>query len=482
MKWQFFKFEARTRSEVFMRAVLRKILRRRKVLISTIIVAIVLILGALIVAGRSSKPAQAAPRPLDVEVVQVERQDVPIYSEWIGTTDGMVNADIKAQVTGYLLRQDYKEGSFVKKGQLLFEIDPRPFQAALDQANGQVAQYQGQLEQATSQVTQAEAQVGQANSQLLQTQAQLAQAQASQVKTQLDVNKYAPLAEQKAVTQQDYDNAVQSNVVAKAQVEAAKAGVEAARAQLRAANAQTGTARATIVTAKGQIENARAAVRTAELNLSFTRLISPIDGIAGIAQAQVGNLISTTSSPLTTVSTVDPIKVYFTLNERDYLNFTKRNLIDAQQGASVAQLELELILADGTVYPNKGSFFFADRQVDPKTGAIRLAGVFPNAGNVLRPGQYGRVRAVTSTKEEALLVPQRAVTELQGSYQVAVVGGDNQIEIRTVKVADRVGTMWIIDDGLKPGETVVAEGTQKVRPGVVVNPKPFVSGTAEHVR
>jgi len=458
---------------------LRKIWSKHKILISTIAGSVVLILGVLIVAGRSSKPAQAAPRPFEVQVVAVEQRDVPIYSEWIGTTDGMVNAEIKAQVTGYLLRQDYKEGSFVKKGQLLFEIDSRPFQAALDQAGGQVAQFQGQLEQANSQVTQAEAQVAQANSQLLQTQAQLAQAQANQVKTQLDVNKYAPLAEQKAVTQQDLDNAVQSNVVAKAQVEAARAGVETGRAQLRAANAQIGAAKAAIATAKGQIENAQAAVRTAELNLSFTRIVSPIDGIAGIAQAQVGNLISTTSSPLTTVSTVDPIKVYFTLNERDYLNFTKRNLIDAQQGASVAQLALELILADGASYPNKGSFFFADRQVDPKTGAIRLAGVFQNPGNVLRPGQYGRVRAVTSTKEQALLVPQRAVTELQGSYQVAVVGRDNKIEVRTIKVGDRVDTMWIIEDGLKPGETVVAEGTQKVRPGAVVNPKPYASGTSK---
>ena len=469
-----------------MQTELRKILTglqngllKRKLLVSAITVVTVAVLGAFILAGRSSKPAQAAPRPLDVAVVQVEQRDVPIYSEWIGTTDGMVNADIKAQVTGYLLRQNYKEGSFVKKGELLFEIDPRPFQAALDQANGQVAQFRGQLEQANSQVTQAEAQVAQANSQLLQAQAQLAQAEANQVKTQLDVNKYAPLAEQKAVTQQDLDNAVQSNVVSKAQVQAANAGVEAARAQLRLANAQIGTARAAIATAKGQIENAQAAVRTAELNLGFTRIVSPIDGIAGIAQAQVGNLISTTSSPLTTVSTVDPIKVYFTLNEREYLNFTKRNLIDAQQGASVAQLELELILADGTSYPNKGSFFFADRQVDPKTGAIRLAGVFLNPGNVLRPGQYGRVRAITSTREDALLVPQRAVTELQGSYQVAVVGRDNKVELRTVKVGDRVDAMWIIEDGLKPGDTVVVEGTQKVRPGVVVNPKPFRSaGTA----
>jgi RND family efflux transporter MFP subunit len=443
---------------------------KHKVLISTMIAAVVVFLGALIVAGRSDKPAQAAPPPLAVEVVQVEQKDVPIYSEWIGTTDGMVNADIKAQITGYLLRQNYKEGSLVKKGELLFEIDPRPFQAALEQANGQVAQFQGQLEQAISQVTQAEAQVSQANSQLSQAQAQLAQAQANQVKTQLDVNKYAPLAEQKAVTQQDYDNAAQTNVAAKAQVESAQAGVAAARAQLRVANAQIGTAKAAIATAKGQVENAQAAVKTAALNLGFTRIISPIDGVAGIAQAQVGNLISA-SSPLTTVSTLDPIKVYFTLSEQEYLRFTKRDLIDPQQGASVAQLELELILADGSTYPRKGSFFFADRQVDPKTGAIRMAGVFLNPGNVLRPGQYGRVRAVTSMKEGALLIPQRAVTELQGSYQVAVVGVDNTVSLRPVKVGERVDTMWIIEDGLKPGERVVAEGTQKVKPGLLVDPR-----------
>src|SRR6266403_4873713 len=429
---------------------LKNILSRPKLLIPTLVIAIGMIVAVVVVAVRSDKPAQAAPRPLDVEVIRVEQKDVPVYSEWIGTTEGLVNADIKAEVSGYLLRQDYKEGAFVKKGQLLFELDPRPFQAAVDQANGQVAQFQGQLEQANSQVLQAEAQVAQANAQLLQAQAQLTQAQANQVKTQLDVNKYAPLAEQKAVTQQDFDNAVQANVVAKAQVEAARAGVETARAQLRATNAQIGTAKAAINTAKGQIENAKAAVRTAQLNLGFTRVISPIDGIAGIAQAQVGNLITTTSPPLTTVSTVDPIKVYFTLSEQQYLNFTKRNLIEARHGASVAQIELELVLSDGSTSPEKGSFFFADRQVDPKTGAIRMAGIFPNPGNVLRPGQYGRVRAVTSTKEEALLVPQRAVTELQGSYQVAIVGSDNKIDIRTFKGGDRCGAAWIIEDGLKP--------------------------------
>jgi membrane fusion protein (multidrug efflux system) len=452
---------------------LKQILSRPKIVIPTVLVTVVVILALIAIVNRSNKTVQAAPRPLDVEVVRVKQDNVPIYREWIGTTEGLVNANIKGQVSGYLLRQDYQEGSFVKKGQLLFEIDPRPLQAALDQATGQVAQFEGQLEQAKSLVVQAEAQAAQANSQLQQSQAQLAQTQANQVKTQLDVNKYTPLAEQKAVTQQEFDNAVQSNVVAKAQVEAAKAGVETARAQLRSATAQIGTAKAAIQTVNGQIENAKAAVRTAQLNLGFTRIVSPIDGIAGIAQAQVGDLVqpnNPTSPALTVVSTVDPIKVYFTLSEQEYLVFTKQNLIDARRGASVAQIELELILADGNPYPQKGSFLFADRQVDQKTGAIRMAGLFLNPGNVLRPGQYGRVRAVVATKEGALLVPQRAVSELQGGYQVAVVGSDNRIEMRPVKVGDHSGSMVIVESGLKPGETVVVEGIQRVKPGTVVNP------------
>ena len=440
-------------------AALPTILSKHKLSVSAITVVAVAILGALIIAGRSNKPAQAAPRPPDVEVVRVEQKDVPVYSEWIGTTDGMVNADIKAQVTGYLLRQNYQEGSFVKKGQLLFEIDPRPFQALVNQAKGDLAKSEGQVQQAVTQLDQALAQLGQANSQLMQ-------AEANQRKAQLDVNKYRPLLEQKAVTQQEFDNADQANDAARAQVEVAKS-------QIKAATAAVGTAKAAIIAAKAQVESSQAAVRTAELNLSFTSIVSPIDGIAGIAQAQVGNLISTTSAPLTTVSTVDPIKVFFTLSEQQYLAFNKRNLIDARRGASVAQIQLELILADGTNYPESGSFFFADRQVDQKTGAIRLAGIFPNPGNVLRPGQYGRVRAVTATKPAALLVPQRAVSELQGSYQVVVVGGDNKIEMRTVKVGERSGSMWVIDEGLKDGETVVVEGVQRVKAGAVVNPKPY---------
>ena len=445
--------------------------KTRIVSVSLIVVGVAAV-ALLLVFARSGKPAQAAPPALEVGVVSVEQKNVPIYSEWIGTTEGMVNAELKAQVTGYLLRQNYKEGSFVKKGQLLFEIDPRPFQAVLDQANGQVAQFQGQLEQANSQITQAEAQLAQANSQLSQAQARLAQAEANQVKADLDVKKYRPLAEQKAVSQQDLDNALQSNVAAKAQVDAEKAGVETARAQLAHAKAQIGVAKAGVATAKGQLENALAAVKTAALNLSFTRIVSPIDGVAGMAQAQVGDLVSNSSNPLTTVSTLDPIKVYFTLSEQDYLRYTRPFLSEADQNGSLEKLELELILSDGSTYPDKGKFYFADRQVDPKTGSIRMAGIFPNPNNGLRPGQFGRVRAVTQVEEGALMVPQRAVSELQGSYQVAVVGPDNKISFRAVKVGERSGAMWVIKEGLSAGETVVTEGTIKVTPGMVVKPKP----------
>jgi RND family efflux transporter MFP subunit len=455
-------------------------LRTHKSLAVIAICVLLIAVIALVLLDRSKKSSQAAPPPPEVAVVQVAQKDVSIYSDWIGTTDGMVNADIRAQVSGYLMTKDYTEGSFVKEGQLLFRIDPRPLEAALSQANGDLAKSEGLLGQARSQLDQAQAQLAQANSQLLQAKSNLAVAEANQLKTQLDVNKFTPLAKQKAVTQQDLDNAVQANVAAKAQVAAAVAGIETAKAQVKAADANVGNAKAAIVAAEAQVKASQAAVKTAQLNLGFTRIVSPIDGIAGIAQAQVGDLVNPTSGIITTVSTVDPIKVYFTVSEQEYLNYVKRYPSQAERNAAANKLELELFLADGSVYPQKGQFFIADRQVDPKTGAIRLAGVFPNPGNNLRPGQYGRVRTATSTKEGALLVPQRAVTELQGSYQVAVVGGDNKIEIRTVKVGDRVDTMWIVEDGLKPGETVVAEGTQKVRPGAVVNPKPYLSGTAEN--
>src|SRR5215831_11449526 len=402
----------------------------------------------LVTLGRTKTQEMAqAVAPPDVEVVQVEQQDVPISSEWIGTLEGMVNATIKAQVTGYLRKQQYTEGDLVTQGQVLFEIDPRPFQAALDQAKGELAKAQGQLVQA--------------NAQLVQANAQLAQAEANQGKTQLDVDRYIPLAKAQAISTQDLDNAVQSNLAAKAQVAAAKAGIEVAKAS--------------IVAAKAVVEAAKASVDTATLNLDFTTILSPIDGIASIATAQVGDLVDPNSGTLTTVSTLDPIKVYFTASEQAYLNFVRRNPTAAERLAAEKRLELELILADGTTYPHKGTFYVADREVNVQTGAIRLAGLFPNPGNVLRPGQYGRVRAVTSTTAGALLVPQRAVTELQGGYQVAVVDSENKIAIRPVKVGQRIGPMWIIDEGLHPGERVVVEGVQKVRQGQAVRPKPFVA-------
>ena len=395
----------------------------------------------------SSTQGAKISEPPVVEVVQVEQKDVPIYTEWVGTTDGVVNADIKAQVSGYLLKQDYTEGSFVQKGQLLFEIDPRPFQAVVDQGAGQLAQANGQLAQAKAQLAQAEA--------------QLAVVEANQVRTQLDEDRYVPLMKQQAITQQDMDNATQNNVAAKAQVQAAKAQIETARAQIQGATAA--------------VQAAAAAVETAELNLSFTRLTSPIEGLAGVAQQQVGALVSPASGPVTTVSTVDPIKVNFTASEQEYLDFHRRYSTPASLEAARKGLRLELILADGSIYPQIGTYYFADREVSLGTGSIRVAGLFPNKGNLLRPGQYGRVRTSLKTKDGALLIPQRAVTEMQGTYQVAVVDGGNKISIRNVKPSDRVGAEWIIDEGLKPGERVVAEGVQKVRPGMTVNPKPYAA-------
>ncbi|HWO01527.1 MAG TPA: efflux RND transporter periplasmic adaptor subunit [Blastocatellia bacterium] len=423
---------------------------KHKIAIGAAIGLIVVVL--LVVLGRSKAKgtAQAAVQPPEVEVVQVTQKDVPIYSEWIGTLDGMVNAEIKAQVTGYLLSKNYVEGGFVRKGQLLFEIDPRPLQAALDQAKGDLAKAQGQVAQATSQ--------------LVQSQAQLAQTEANQGKTQMDVDRFTSLAKEGVIAQQDFDNAVQANLAAKALVKAAAAGVESAKSA--------------IVAARSAVESSRAAVSTAELNLGFTRITSPIDGIAGIAQAQVGNLIqpvNPNSGPLATVSSLDPIKVYFTLSEQEYLKFTKLNPTQLQRDAANQKLQLNLVLADGTIYPHEGKFFVADRGVDEKTGSIRLGGIFPNPGNLLRPGQYGKVRSVTRIQVGALLVPQRAVTELQGSYQIAVVGPDNKIDIRTVKLGERVGSMSIVDEGLKPGESVVVEGMQRIKPGLAVNPKPIPS-------
>ena len=409
---------------------------------SKIWAAVVLIPAALAAAGcRRAASAAGSPTPPEVQVVPVEQRDVPVYREWIGTLDGMVNAAIRAQVTGYLITQNYSEGSFVRKGQLLFQIDPRPFQAALDQAQGQLAMARGQL--------------AQAKAQLAQAQAQLAQSAANQKRAQMDVDKYTPLAKQQAITQQELDNAVQNNIAYGAQIEASKAGVETAKAQIEANNAA--------------VEAAQAAVEAAQVNLGFTHLASPIDGVVGQAQVQVGNLVGPSSGVITTVSTLDPIKANFTVGEQEYLNLTRG-------GKELSKLQLELILADGSAYPQKGKFSFADRQVNQNTGAIQLTGLFPNPGNRLRPGQYGKVRAAVGTSAAALLIPQRAVTELQGAYQVAVVDSANTVGIRTVKLGDRTGSMWIVAEGLRAGERVIAEGVQKAHPGIQVSPKPFVEG------
>jgi membrane fusion protein, multidrug efflux system len=368
---------------------------------------------AFISCGKSDPPK---PRPPEVEVVQVEQKDVPIWKEWIGILEGFVNAQIKPQVTGYLLRQTYKDGAFVKKDQLLFEIDPRTFQAVEDQAKGQLANAEGQV----------------------------ATAEANQIKAQNDVERYTPLAKEQAIPQQDLDNAIQANQAAKAQVAAAKAQVAAAKAQVAAA----------------------------QLNLGFTKVLSLIDGIAGIAQAQIGDLVSP-SSLLTTVSTVDPIKIYFPVSEREYLDYVKEHPDEEKR-----HLRLQLILANGSVYPHEGQTTLVDRQIDVKTGTLRVQGVFPNPGNVLRPGEYARIRTIIATRKGALVVPQKAVSELQGNYQVAVVGSDNKVQIRPVKVGERMGTDWIIAEGLKPGERVVAEGVQKVRGGMAVNPKPVTATAA----
>ena len=396
-------------------------------------------------AGCAHTSGAVATPPLQVEVADVEQRDVPLYKEWIGTLDGLVNADIKAEVSGYLIKQAYTEGTFVKQGQLLFQIDPRPFQAALDQAQGRLAQSEGQLEQARAQ--------------LAQTEAGVAVAEANQRRVQLDVDRYTPLAQAEAITQQDLDDATQNNMAAKAQLEAARAQVATSKAQITAALAA--------------VEADKAAVETARINLGFTHLTSPIDGIPGIAQLQVGALVSPASGAITTVSTVDPIKVYFTVSEQEYIEYTRRFPTAEERQANRRILELDLILADGTTYPHKGRIYFADREVDVRTGAIRVAGLFPNPGNLLRPGQYARVRTAIQVQKGALLIPQQAVFDLQGTQELAVVDRANKVTIRAATLGDTVGHQWIVRDGVKAGERVIVEGLQKVRTGMIVDPKPF---------
>jgi RND family efflux transporter MFP subunit len=351
-------------------------------------------------AGCGKQNAAPAMQSPEVEVASVVQKDVPIFSEWVATLDGYVNAQIQPQVTGYIILQTYKEGSFVHKGQILFHIDPRPFQAQFDQANAQLAQ--------------AEAQVG---------------------KTEMDVDRDTPLAKQRAIAQSQLDNDIQAN-------RAAKAGVKAAAAQ----------------------------VKQAQLNLEFTHVKSLIDGIAGIAQVQIGNLVNPTTV-LTSVSQINPIKAYFSISEQEYLHYADRINSQTQKDVPSNGPPFDLILADGSIYPHKGAGLLANRQVDPTTGSIQLICAFPNSQNTLRPGQFGRLRAAADVRRGALLVPQKAVRELQGTYQLAVVGSDNKVSIRAVGVGERVGALWIIESGVKPGELVIVEGLQKVQAGSIVRTK-----------
>jgi RND family efflux transporter MFP subunit len=353
--------------------------------------------------SNSNVKAAAPPPPPVVEVAPVIQRDVPVQGQWVGTLDGYVNAQISPQVSGYLIRQDYQEGALVKKGQVLFEIDPRPFQAVLDQAKGQ-----------------------------------LAQAEAQMANAQINVNRDIPEAEAHAIPQSQLDNDSQSLLAAKAAVEAYQASVE-----------------------------------QASINLGYTKVLSLIDGIAGITTVQVGNLVGP-STVLTAVSQVSPIKVYFPISEQEYLRLADGGgpgSADFMTHAS--HVPLKLTLADESTYPHPGKVIFADRQVNVQTGTIQIVGEFPNSKNLLRPGQYARVQAPTGNIDGALLVPQSAVNQQQGANQITVVGADNRAQLRTVQVGPTVGTLWVITSGLKPGERVAVVGGDKVKDGQAVNPTPY---------
>ncbi len=367
-----------------------------QILLRTVPGLIALVLAVSMTTG-CKKEAKVAAGPPDVEVAPVANQDVQVTKEWVGSMDGSVNAVIRAQVQGYLTKQLYAEGQLVRKGQAMFRIDPRTFQAAVDQAKADTAQKKARWDQ-----------------------------------TQANLKRIRPLAEQNAVSQKDLDDAIGNESSAHAAYDAAQAALD-----------------------------------KAQLDLGFTYITSPITGIAGIARAQIGNLVGPgQTEELTTVSSVDPIKVWVPISEQELLHAQS-----TRPAANQSTRKIELILADGTVYPRSGELAFADRQVDPSTGTIKIAVLFPNPGNLLRPGQYAKVRAVMETIPGALVVPQRAVNELQGNFQVAVVGPDNKVSIRTVKPGARTGSLIVITEGLQPGDRVVVEGLQKVKDGMTVNAK-----------
>src|SRR5215813_5607646 len=357
-----------------------------------------LLIGVSFPTGCSRKPAQTGPPPAEVLVTTVAPKDVPRVLERVATLDGFINANINAQVQGYIVSRDYTEGSVVKKGDLLFQIDPRPFEAALAQAKGT-----------------------------------LAKDKANQAKSDADEKRAVDLFKKKVISDQERDTAI----------------------------AAAGSNRA-------NVEADQAAVKQAEINLGYTKIIAPIEGVSGFANNQVGDLVGPTTGPLTTVSQIDPIKAVVTAGEGPFTDFVSRHPDPKERNEYVKSLEFELILGNGEVYPHKGKFYALDRSLDVKTGSIRYYVTFPNPGNVLRPGQFGNVRFVADLKKGAMVIPQEAVNELQGSYQVAVVGDDNKVSIRPVKMGERIGAMWEVTEGLKPGDRVVVQGLQKAREGSTV--------------
>src|SRR2546429_3087886 len=365
-----------------------------------------ILVGAILIclsfsAGCSRKAAQTAPPPPEVLVTTVKPQDVPRVLERVATLDGFINANINAQVQGYIVSRDYQEGSVVKKGDLLFQIDSRPYEAALAQAKGT-----------------------------------LAKDKANQMKADADEKRAQDLYNKKVISDQERDTAV----------------------------AAAGSSRA-------NVEADEAAVKQAELNLGYTKITAPIDGVAGFANNQVGDLVGPTTGPLTTVSQIDPIKAVVTAGEGPFTDFVSRHPDATERNAYVKTLDFDLILGNGELYQRKGKFYALDRSLDPKTGSIRYYVTFPNPGNILRPGQLGKVRFVADMKKGAMVIPQEAVNELQGSYQVAVLDQNNKVSIRPVKMGERIGAMWEVTEGLKAGDKVVVQGLQKAREGSTVTAK-----------
>jgi RND family efflux transporter MFP subunit len=360
--------------------------------------------GLCVTVGLTScgKKAPPPPPPPEVLVTEVKQQDVPIYNEYVGQLDASVNATIQSRVQGYLVSQNYKEGQLVKKDDVLFEIDRRPFEAALAQAK-----------------------------------AAFLQADASAKQAEMNAQRATDLFQRKVSSEQERDNATQSAYAARAQAEAQ-----------------------------------RAAVEQAQLSLDYTTIHAPVDGIAGLVKVQVGDLISA-GTTLTTVTKVDPVKAYFTVSEQRYSEYSRRYADPQERIEHEKELRFELILADGSLYPHTGEMYAADNQVDIRTGSLRIAALFPNPGNILRPGQFARIRVLSEVRPGALLVPQRAVTELQGTNQVAIVSPDNKVHIQPVKMGRRIDHEWIVEEGLKAGDKIIVEGVQKAREGGTVNPKPW---------